>query len=600
MNDLELLRRYEPILRFTAGELFYPCAVDGYVRQCSLNVRDRNGRSRVLAPRGTLDLDSLAVHGADTQERSLYLRFVEEPLSPREYQEWLLRPRRVRFEAPGRLARVPPWSRLLDSGFDLSVLVRGRVPGGTTAAAEIKYTELTAHDDRRVYYGRVMRPGDWIVLHYLFFYAMNDWRSTFNGANDHEADWEQIFIYLYQTDDGALEPRWVAFASHDYHGDDLRRRWDDPLLVKEGTHPVVFAAAGSHASYFEAGEYVMRVEARILRPVKRLAGALHRFWVETLRQGQSTLVDRTVNALVDVPFVDYARGDGVVIGPGGNAEWTPILISDEVPWVGQYRGLWGLDTHDRFGGERAPAGPKYNRGGSIRLSWYDPLGFAGLNKILPPPRLAPALGARQHALTLELTELEYQITEKRGAIQTLALDEEALRATEYMSALHKQTAADLAKAEETLRTLKARQNALAQTRDAVEHYVRRVQAGWSDPPDAHLRHVHHPDPTPAPRRMLKVWAALSGALALLAVGVLLVVWPRQWWFWALALLLGFATVEAAAESRLLNFLLSVTVVMAAISALILIWEFWRILLVIALAIAIVLMIRDNLRELRHA
>ena len=27
------------------------------------------------------------------------------------------------------------------------------------------------------------------------------------------------------------------------------------------------------------------------------------------------------------------------------------LIGDDTPWVRDYRGLWGLDTHDPFGGE---------------------------------------------------------------------------------------------------------------------------------------------------------------------------------------------------------------------------------------------------------
>jgi hypothetical protein len=25
---------------------------------------------------------------------------------------------------------------------------------------------------------------------------MNDWRSTFGGVNDHEADWEQVTVFL--------------------------------------------------------------------------------------------------------------------------------------------------------------------------------------------------------------------------------------------------------------------------------------------------------------------------------------------------------------------------------------------------------------------
>ena len=59
-----------------------------------------------------------------------------------------------------------------------------------------RYDAIRERDPRIVYHGRVVRDGGWVVLHYLFFYAMNDWRSTFDGANDHEADWEQCFVVL--------------------------------------------------------------------------------------------------------------------------------------------------------------------------------------------------------------------------------------------------------------------------------------------------------------------------------------------------------------------------------------------------------------------
>ena len=341
----------------------------------------------------------------------------------------------------------------------------------------------------------------------------------------------------------------------------------------------------------------MGVAPQFLQPVKRVTDAVRGFWADRLRQGQLEKVDRTVNALINVAFVDYARGDGLTIGPGG-AEWTPILISDDVPWVEQYRGLWGLETRDPFGGERAPAGPKYNRDGSVRLAWYDPLGFSGLDKVVPPPRLTPTLDTRQRALTVELENLARRCADKRCAVQTLALDEEALHATEYSSALHKQTAEALAGANDELRSLEQHHNELAQTREAVERYAQRVRAGATDSPTAHLHHVNHPDRTPAPRRVLQLWASLSGAIALLAVGALLVVAPAYWMLWTIVFLLGFATIEAAAEGRLLNFLLSVAVILAVLSALILVREFWRLIAVLALGVAIALMIRDNIRELR--
>ena len=76
-----------------------------------------------------------------------------------------------------------------------------------------------------------------------------------------------------------------------------------------------------------------------------------------------------------MPFIDYARADGLAIGPGQAAEWTPVPIDDSTDWVDGYRGLFGLDTRDRFAGERAPAGPKYGRAGTVRQSWNDPVGL---------------------------------------------------------------------------------------------------------------------------------------------------------------------------------------------------------------------------------
>ena len=37
--DLRLLRHYEPVLRFTRGELFLPMPVEDYLEKCSLSYR---------------------------------------------------------------------------------------------------------------------------------------------------------------------------------------------------------------------------------------------------------------------------------------------------------------------------------------------------------------------------------------------------------------------------------------------------------------------------------------------------------------------------------------------------------------------------------
>ena len=323
-RDLALLRAYEPVVRFTKGELFLPTAVGPYVEQCSLWSGGDGGDATMIVPRRELTLERLSEESLLHRGRRLFLQFVEEPLGRAEYLRWLQVPRE-RLSASGRFTTTGVFGRLLDAGFRASLLLRGKVPAGLAAAAETTYrNRLEA--DRFTYYGRVVRDGGYVCLQYWFFYAMNDWRSTFGGINDHEADWEMITIYLAEQRDGGLKPAWAAFSSHDYHGDDLRRRWDDPELHREGDRPVVFAGAGSHSGAFIPGDYVVSVDPPQVRPI-----------LEFLRRMQRLLAPwrhyTGAPAGLGIPFVDYARGDGIAIGPGHDASWSPVLIDDDTPWV---------------------------------------------------------------------------------------------------------------------------------------------------------------------------------------------------------------------------------------------------------------------------
>jgi hypothetical protein len=126
-------------------------------------------------------------------------------------------------------------------------LLRGNVPGATAAAADLKYARIREENPRFVYQGRVARQSGWTICQYWFFFAYNPWRSGFHGVNDHESDWDTISIYLYE-DDGSLVPAWVAYASHDFHGADSAAA-GTIAQAGRGNAPVVYAGAGSHASY---------------------------------------------------------------------------------------------------------------------------------------------------------------------------------------------------------------------------------------------------------------------------------------------------------------------------------------------------------------
>ena len=53
----------------------------------------------------------------------------------------------------------------------------------------------------------MLRSGGYTVLQYWYFYPFNDWRSTFYGVNDHEADWETISVYLVPDERRRPAPR---------------------------------------------------------------------------------------------------------------------------------------------------------------------------------------------------------------------------------------------------------------------------------------------------------------------------------------------------------------------------------------------------------
>lgn len=92
------------------------------------------------------------------------------------------------------------------------------------------------------------RPG--FAIQYWFFWY-------FNQFNDlHEGDWEGMQVVFEASDaKRALEegPSEVGLFQH---GGGEKADWSDGKVEKEGTHPVVYAAAGSHATFYDDAVYV--------------------------------------------------------------------------------------------------------------------------------------------------------------------------------------------------------------------------------------------------------------------------------------------------------------------------------------------------------
>lgn len=598
-NDLDLLRRHEPILKFTAGELFFPTSVEGYVARCSLWSRGSAEEHELLMPAGRVTVDDLVNDGH--REPGVYLRFVQHPVTGRDYQRWA-RNERPPFKAPGRLARVGLLSRFADGLFTFSLLMRGKVPGGTTAAASRQYREAVGAAPQYVYYGRVIRGGGYIALHYMFFYAMNDWRSTFYGVNDHEADWEQAYVYLADGAEGEETPLWVAGSAHDYTGDDLRRRWDDPEITIEDGHPVLYPGGGSHAHYFEAGEYLTPVGLRFLKPIDRATNTLASVWRNVLRQGERSRSDAdgaNAEKFFSLPFVDYARGDGQAVGPG-YADWSPPrLLEPDLPWVREYRGLWGLDTDDIFDGELAPAGPAFTRSGTVRQSWYDPLAWAGLAKVPPPAQQIASLEAQMRELQCEQEAATTDLWRETAELRGRGVEVEALQGRRRLKALRQQRERDLAETEREYEKTAARALSLAERLDACRAYIDRLKAGLVVSPEAHIHRKRRPDPPQRQRlgRLAEFWAATSVGIVLLLAAVMLAVGIDR--LWLIGVLLGSVVlVDSILRGYLERLLLNVTVVLASVSGLILVYDFYWQAALATIAVVGVIVLRDNIRELR--
>ena len=602
-EDVSLLRRFEPILRFTEGEQFFPMDVDRYVAGARLYVQRPNDLPELIVPRGELNVARLAEARADVPGAMFYVSFAD-PLNPAQVLNFYRTSTLRNFHAGrGRLARVGLVARIVDLLFSLTLLARGKVPGGLAADAALRYQAMQSAGERFCYYGRVVRENGYVALQYWFFYAFNDWRSSFYGVNDHESDWEMITIYAVEDDEGEPRPAWLAYSSHEFEGDDLRRRWDDPEVQLEGEHPLVYVGAGSHANYYRPGEYLPVAEvpaaSRLLRAWRRV----RRFWRVTLRQGgeYSELPDLT---FFRIPFVDYARGDGFSIGPGEAHTWQPELLhatpeGDAPAWVDGFRGLWGLYTRDPISGEDAPAGPKYHRDGTVRKMWYDPLGWGGLDKVPPPQYAAAVLDRQQQRLRDEQGELEAKIVAQTALLMGLEMEAEAIAGLAHLREHIDALQLRIQVGAEELDALKYRRATNEQVLEGCATYADALATGRRISPRAHIRLPQMPASPGDLRlgRLAETWSALSIGLLLVTFAVITQL-TNRWEVWLLAMLGVYGFIEALFRRQVQVLIRYLVVSLALVAALVLLYQFFWPALVALVLFAGLLIIVENVRELR--
>jgi hypothetical protein len=169
-------------------------------------------------------------------------------------------------------------------------------------------------------------PGKLAVQYWLYY--------TFNDFTDkHESDWE-----MAQVDFDAPTPR-EAIKRGPYevdlsqHAGGERSAWSDTKLERRGTHPVIYAATGSHANYFGSALYLGR-------------GASEGFGCDDTRDADARVRLRTT------PL------------PG-----VPASASDPYAWLA-FDGRWG---QKELGINNGPTGPATKDSWSAPIDWANGL-----------------------------------------------------------------------------------------------------------------------------------------------------------------------------------------------------------------------------------
>jgi hypothetical protein len=170
------------------------------------------------------------------------------------------------------------------------------------------------------------------ALQYWFFWY-------FNQFNDlHEGDWEGMQITFEAAAPAAAlheEPSEIILFQH---AGGERAHWEDSKVQKEGTHPVVYPAAGSHATFYDSAVYV-----------------------ENGQHGSGLGCDNTTGPLRELKLRPILMPSGIV--SKGPFAWT------------SYDGRWG---EREKGFNNGPTGPQ------TKTQWREPFAWMAKQRTTSP------------------------------------------------------------------------------------------------------------------------------------------------------------------------------------------------------------------------
>jgi hypothetical protein len=321
----DLLATFAPVLKFEAGEKYYPVAVDVTLKNASLRNRGPDHPEQSLP-------DMAGLTPEDLGRYSWSFFTIDLPCDP--------------LQPDGCLSQY--WQA-----------------GGDPATV------------RYVVYATAIRQDvgnqSFIALQYWMHYYFNDWETEtciprlphFPARRGHEGDWEHVGVVLNMD----LEPQQVCFGGHAVW---KTYPWNELFIdVEDDTHPIAYVAKGSHANYAGGGE-----------SCPNIFKDYHHGNDKVLRRGQ--IADETHYEIEVLPRWTSPGGDPHFSWLEFSGWWGTSAVYHEAPymvtgweaWQGPaFRGEWSNPIGTEFQTLKFAA--------MLNLSWPVPMGSGAGRETAP-------------------------------------------------------------------------------------------------------------------------------------------------------------------------------------------------------------------------
>jgi hypothetical protein len=241
----------------------------------------------------------------------------------------------------------------------------------------------------------------------------------------------------------------------------------------------------------------------------------------------------------------------------------------------------------------------YDRDKTVSREWYDPVGWAGLDKVPTRAEELEVILKRQADIEARRVSLRSEIHEKSNQLKTLGMEAEATRGRSHLRKLHEARTQRIEEFSNEVETIRGKLSDDEILYESLGDHAERLRNGDRSPARAHIARATRPVSEAETRagRVAQLWASISVAVVLVAlIGIF--AYQRHHLLSALVLAIAvLAFVEAGFRRRLTRFVGSANIGLAMVGALVLLQHFfWQIIVFAVLTVGLYIL-WDNLREL---